>query len=200
MEPRAQSGFSLIETVIAIGVLVFVLGAIVSSVYVFYRSNAHALGQAYAINSARKGVEYMVRDIREAAFSDEGAYPIVTIAENEFLFYSDIDDDIFIEKVRYFIDGTTLKKGVIDSSGDPLTYDDGDEVITQVSDNVRNSEESVAVFSYYNASGTPVVSSADATSIVFVTMRLVVDVDPQNPPESFMLQSSATLRNVRVNQ
>ena len=194
---KPSKGFTLIETVVVIAIFIVVLGALVSSIRFFYRSNTHALEQSFAINSARIGIEKMVKDIREAAFSDEGSYPVISMATSSFSFYSDTDEDIFVEKVRYFLDGTNLNKGVTNSSGDPLVYDDNDEIVSLVSDNVRNISESVDLFSYFNASGIPMTNYASTTDLVFVTTEIVVNVNPARLPNNFTLRSSATLRNVR---
>ena len=197
---QANKGFTLLETVIVLAILVIVMGALVSSIRFFYRSNTHALEQSFAINSARIGIEKMVKDIREVAFSDEGAYPVISMASSSLVFYSDIDEDIFVEKVRYFLDGTNLRKGVVNSSGDPLTYDDNNELISLVSDNVRNNAEVTDIFSYFDTSGAPITNNASTTELRFVTVEMVVNVNPARLPNNFTLRSSATLRNVRESQ
>ncbi|MFC1730826.1 PilW family protein [candidate division KSB1 bacterium] len=200
LENGKQKGFSLIETVVVLAIFVIIMGAIVYSVKFFYKSNTHALEQSYAITSARKGVESMVRSAREAAYSDEGAYPVISMATSSFSFYSDIDSDIFIEKIRYFLDGTDLNRGVIDSSGDPLTYDDLNEEISTVSDDVRNIDESVVLFTYYDESGSEITNTASTTDVRYVVVDVVIDVNLLRLPDIFTLRSSATLRNVKEDQ
>lgn len=188
------------ETVIVLAIIVIVIGALISSILFFYRSNRYALEQSLAINSARIGIEKMTKDIREAAFSDEGSYPVISMATSSFSFYSDVDQDIFVEKVRYFLDGTDLKKGIVNSSGNPLIYDNNNEVISLVSDNVRDNAESVILFSYSDTSGAPITNTASTTDLRFVTVNVVVDVNTTRLPNKFTLYSSATLRNVRESQ
>lgn len=194
---KTNSGFTLIETVMVIAIVSLILGSVVSSITFFYRSNAHALEQAFAVNSARKGIERMIKDIRKVAYSVEGSYPVISMTTSSFSFYSDVDADTYAEKVRYFLDDTNLKKGVIDSSGTPPSYDDSNEVISIISDYVRNNAQSVVLFSYYNASGTPVTNTASTTDVVFVTADVVVNVNPLNIVNDFRLRSSATMRNIR---
>ena len=121
---KSKFGFTIIETLIVIAVFILIMIAVASSILYFYKSNTITLEQAYAINSARKGIEFMVRDIREVIYSDEGAYPVISMGANSFYFYSDIDRDNSVERIRYFIDGTDLKKGLTESSGDPPKYPD----------------------------------------------------------------------------
>ena len=197
---RGGRGFTLIETIVVLAIFIIVIGALVSSIRFFYRSNTHALEQSFAINSARIGIERMVKDIREAAFSDEGAYPVISMATSSFSFYSDVDEDIFVEKIRYFLDGTDLNKGITNSSGDPLTYNSDDEVVSLVSDNVRNNAESVDIFSYTDVSGDTMTNMASTTDLRFTTIEVIVNVNPIRLPNNFSLRSSATLRNVRESQ
>ncbi len=194
---RTKYGFTLIETLVVITITITIIGALVSSISFFYKSNTNALEQSFAINSARIGIERIVKDIREASFSDEGAYPVIAMATSSFSFYSDIDSDIFVEKVRYFIDGTNLNKGVINSSGDPLIYNSNNEVVSLVSDNVRNNVELIDLFVFFDESGVVMTDMSDATALRFVTVKVSVDVNLARLPESFVLNSSATLRNVR---
>ncbi len=194
---NVSRGFTLVETVMVIAISVLILGSFVASISLFYRSNTYALEQAFAVNSARKGIENMMKDIRKVSYSDEGSYPVISMTTSSFSFYSNVDTDAYIEKVRYFIDGTDLKKGVVNSSGTPLSYNDANEIISVISDNVRNNTQSVALFSYYNASGTPVTNTASTTDIIFVTADIVVNVNPLDIVNDFRLRSSATMRNIR---
>ena len=94
---NTKYGFTFIEAIVVVAVFGFVMIIIVSSLLSFYRSNTYTLEQAFAVNSARKGIETAVRDLREAAYSDEGSYPIVSIATSSVEFYSDIDRDDSVE-------------------------------------------------------------------------------------------------------
>jgi len=54
-----------------------------------------------------------------------------------------------IEKVRYFVEGTALKQGVVEPTGDPSGYT-GLEVVTNVSQNIRNISQEVDTFRYFD--------------------------------------------------
>ncbi|MFH1978840.1 MAG: hypothetical protein ABII97_00410 [Patescibacteria group bacterium] len=189
-----KKGVTLIETVVFIAIFAFAFGASTGLIIYFYRTNAYIIQQAYAVNSARKGIEAMTREIREATYSDEGSYPVVDAREQSFTFYSDIDKDEKIEKIRYFLEDTNFKKGETEADGNPPVYRSQDEIVSTLSDNVRNSGESI--FTYYNASSTEVADLDILTDIRLVRLSLVVNVDPDRPPEEFTLTTSAQLRNL----
>ena len=169
---------------------------IVSTLLYLYRTNDYAIEQASAVSSAQRGLDHIVREIREAAYASNGAYPIVSFSPNEFVFYADVDSDPFIEKVRYFMQGTALKRGVTDPVGDPPQYT-STEVVTQLSDNVRNVGHGVPVFVYYDNNGTQITDYTRIGDVRFVSVSVQVDVDPSRSPTPFLIRSSAALRNLQ---
>ena len=195
-----RGGFTLVETIVFISVFTLVMLVLVSSIIFFYRSNAYSVEQSFAVNNARKGVEYLVRDMREMTYSDEGAYPLVSGDANSITLYSDIDRDKNIEFVRYFLENGTLKKGVTKSSGDPLSYNSNAEVVSVVSLNVRNLEQSKSIFHYYNDTGGEIFNvGINLTKVAFITVDLIVNINPNRLPNEFTLHSSAALRNLKTN-
>ena len=194
-----NSGMTFVEMLVYISIFSIIILTITYSATSFYRYNAYGLEQSQAIDSARRGIEPAINNIREATYSDEGAYPIISAAGNSFSFYSDIDTDSNIEKIRLFLDGNVLKKGVTQSAGDPLTYSDQPEEIFILSENVRNAEESVNIFTYYDNTGAEVVDLSNVSGITFVTMNIIVNVNPARAPNNFTLRTSAALRNLKSN-
>jgi type II secretory pathway pseudopilin PulG len=187
---------TLIETVVWVAVTSSALMAIVTSVQYFYRTNNYAVEQAAAVSSAQRGIESMVKTVREAAYSSNGAYPVIAISTSSVAFYADIDSDPFIERLRFFLDGHSLKRGVIDPSGDPPTYGNP-ETISSVSDYVRNNEKGVTMFRYYDVNGTLMTNLSDISNVRFIEATVVVNINPYRLPNQFTLRSTAALRNLR---
>jgi type II secretory pathway pseudopilin PulG len=98
-----MKSFTLIETLVVITVFALVMGALAGFVLWAYQTQSFAFQQAVAIGEARKGIETMVKEIREARVGDDGSYPIELATDKEFIFYSDIDKDGDTERVRYFL-------------------------------------------------------------------------------------------------
>ena len=197
-----QQGLSFVEMLITIAIFTIVIGVVVGSILVFYRGNTFAVEQAFAVESARRGVEIMVRDIREASFSDEGQYPIVNVDNYSMLIYSDIDRDDDVERVRFFLSTTTNQfiKVTTNSTGTPPTYDGGDASTSTIADNVRNDEEGSDIFEFFDSAGAEVTNFSNITDIVFVRVSLVVNINPIRLPNEFTIRSSATIRNLKTNQ
>ena len=76
-----------------------------------------------------------------AAFTED-------IFSQSFTFYSDIDNDSLKEKIRYYLSGAILKKGVIKPNGNPLQYNPANEITKEIVHDVTNG--GMAVFNYYD--------------------------------------------------
>lgn len=195
MKHVSQRGMTLLETVIWIALFASAMFAIMTSVLYFYRTNNYALQQATAVASAQHGMDTVVKTLRETAYSSIGAYPIVSMAANDFVFYSNIDNDPYIEKVHFYVSGTKLYEGVVDPSGDPPSYS-GSETTYMISDYIHNLDQNVTTFTYYDASGAKITDMSKVANVRFVTIDLVVNVDPNKLPNQLTLQSSTALRNL----
>jgi type II secretory pathway pseudopilin PulG len=194
---RSNRGFTLVEVIVVSSLTVLLVGAVSFAIMYFYRVNAFAIEQAMAINDARKGVESLIEDIREAAYSDEGSYPLIAAGTSTFEFYSDVSGDTGVEKIRYYMDGEMLKKGVTFSTGTPPTYTAQPEVEYIVADNVRNVALGDDIFVYYDSTGAVVAdTAADLIEITYVEMSVIVNINPERLPNDYTLYSSATMRNI----
>ncbi len=188
---------SFIEMLVVIAVFGMLTIAIVDSILYFYKANTSSIEQEYQVENARRGIEVLVQDIREATYADNGSYPLASIASSSITFYSDTDGDNSVEKIRYQLSNLKLLRNVVDSSGTPPAYT-GQGATTTVSNFIRNSTEAIPVFRYYNASNVEVTDPALIATVVSVTVTLVVDITQNHTPGQFTLKGSATLRNLRA--
>jgi len=197
-----KKAFTLIESLITIAIFILVLGATVGLILGLYRAHYYTFQQAQAIEEARNGVETMVKEIREARAGDDGSYIIEKADDFEFIFYSDIDKDKETERVRYFIDGTDFKKGVIEPTGEPSKYitDPGDpsfaEKIFILSKYIRNQPP---IFHYFDGDMQELPPPARLKDTKLMRVYLVINVDPNQLPQDFVLESDAQLRNLKEN-
>jgi len=187
--------FTLIEALMTISILIFSLAATTGFIMGLYRAHSFTFQQALAISEARQGIETMVKEIREARPGDDGSY-IIEIAEDyQFIFFSDIDKDGAVEKVRYFIDNTDFKKGVINPSGEPARYS-GEETIFILSKYVRNAPP---IFRYFDGDLQELPAPARLKDTKLMQLYLVINIDPDRPPQDFILENDIQLRNLKEN-
>lgn len=329
-----KKGFTLIETIVAIFIFVLAMGATSAFVILAYRTQSYAFQQARAISEARRGVEQMVKEIREAKLGDDGSFVIEKATDYEFIFYSDIDKDAETERVRYFIkpaggetgslsdqcvsftsggscsvsfsnflrgtlesaevtvsvegdlnspnetvdiyvegvklgtlcedrecgqcrgsfeDPTTFditsqaadndisftatassrvnpfcdwqeenhsfkarfefhwteapgteskaifKKGIIQPTGWPIQYLSENEEIVVISENIQNEIRGEPVFTYYDGDNNLLGPEDRLEKTTFIKLKLIINVNPNRPPEDFILESSTQIRNLKIN-
>ena len=199
MRKKIKSGFTLVETIVYIALFGLVFIAIMNAILTFYQSNRFTLEQMSQLDSARKGVAAMVQELREADYSASGTYPIEFADSNTITFYANIDADPETERMRYFLSGNDFRRGVIQPVGSPATYPLGNEVVATTSQYVRNVEQGVSIFQYYDTNGNLMAVPPITINVRYVRVNLIVNVNPATMPNEFTLRSSATIRNVKSN-
>lgn len=201
MTRKARQGFTLIETLFVLGIL-GVLGAAVAA---FQRDtiglNSIIQDSLSSQQEMRTTVKDFLSEARSAGPSATGAYPLATAATSTFMFYSDIDLDGARERIRYFLSGTTLRKGVVKPTGSPPTYDASTEQVSDVVHGVV--DDGNPIFEYYDAGydGTsmPLAQPVDIPSVRLVKISLTSDRDPLRPPGPVSITAQASFRNLKDN-
>jgi len=198
---NSKSGFSVMEVLVSIFILTLIGLAVSSFAKDIFSLNRITSDSLTAQDETRRALKTMSAEIRTASPSSLGAYALAQSATSSFTFYSNIDGDSFKERVRYFLDGTTLKKGVIKPIGTPLTYSPANEVISELIPSVANATTSI--FSYYdkNYDGTTqaLIEPIDIATVRLVKITIVVDKDPQTPPSPMTLTTQISIRNLKDN-
>lgn len=192
------SGFTIAEMIVVIGLFSILSLVIANSIHSLYLYNAYTFAQAYQVQNARKGVQVMVRDLREMTFADDGTFPLARMEDNLVGFYSDIDRDSSVEYIEYeLVSSTTLNKRVYNASGSPLTYDLSTPAESYVlSEYVQNILQGTSTFAYFDASGNSLTDAADIIDVRYIQVQVIVNIDPIRDPGQYMLRSSAALRNL----
>lgn len=195
--PPPPSGFTLLEVTITMGIMILIVMAVgVFSVSVF-RHNRVLSNRIDAEIQMRRLVAQFTKEVRTASASSLGAYSIESASATSLVFYANIDADSLKERVRYFLDGTTLKKGTIKPSGTPLTYNPVNEQVATLVQAVRNTD----VFSYYPQAypetAPPLAFPVDVTAVRLVRLRVVIDQTPGESPNQFEIQTTVQIRNLK---
>ncbi len=195
---RLNTGFTLIETLITMAIFVSMLLIVtkftldISDFSVFFGEDLTAEQEL------QLSLRPVIREIRSMGPSNVGSYPIMTASADSFTFYSDGDGDGLFERIRYYMEGSIFKKGILKPSGNPLSYNPADEKTFELTHNVINGS---AIFSYYNKTYTgfenPLPSPIDIPSIKMIKAELSVDQNPNALPGPISFAISAMIRNFR---
>ncbi|MBP9748432.1 MAG: prepilin-type N-terminal cleavage/methylation domain-containing protein [Candidatus Pacebacteria bacterium] len=195
---KKNTGFTLVEILFAVSIFIvvsLVMGAFARNTWVY---NSFISSSFNNLNAGRTTLKTMVAEIRTASSGDNGAYVVSAASNTSFTIYSDIDNDALKERVRYFVSGNSLRRGVIKPTGSPLGYT-GTEVITTLIPNITNA----TVFEYYdkNYDGTTasLASPIQIPSVRLVKITVTIDENPNRAPGPITLTSQVTLRNIKDN-
>ncbi len=199
---KKNKGFTLVEVAIGGAMMVAIGGAIAGLQYIMIQNQLSIFGGTTKVEYANSTARELVREIRTARDGDNGAYVIEAASANSITFYTDSDFDGKAEKIRYFLSGTDLKKGIIKPVGYPVTYPTNTEIIKTTAENVRNS--STPIFYYFNSSfptdtiNNPLNSPIDISKIAMI--QIYLRINPKNDPKSdYIVDSAAEIRTIKNN-
>ncbi len=202
MKKNFKKGFTLVELLVSLGIISLIVFALSNFQRDTFTLNFTLQSSLNAQLDARRVVKVMVAELRKVVPSAVGSYPIESPSTTSVTFYSDVDSNGVIDRVRYYLTGTTIRKGVITPSGSPLTYNPANEVVTNLINNVVSSS-TLPVFQYYSSSydGTtaPLATPVDIPSIRLVKISVIIDNDPNKSPTQIVVTSSVSLRNLKDN-
>lgn len=196
---------TVVEMLIAIFIFILMMGGAAYLLAQIYKNYGFAMEQGMSVNAVQHSLKIMIEEIRGACQSDSGAYPIQEADENNVTFFADIDEDGVTERVHYYKEGESVKKGVSRPSGNPAVYPEGDETVTTITNHVVNTSLE-PLFYYYNTNypadqennplSAPVSPLLD---IRLVKIDLFYNLDPLRAPDNIRLESFVELRNLKDN-
>ena len=200
---KSGAGFTLIEAIIYIfgfGLIAYGLIALVSQIFLSTTSQTNLLSD---IDQARKVSFQIVSEFRNAGTGSNGAYALDTAGDQQLVFYANIDSDPSVEKIRYFLQSGSLKKGVTKYSGG--TYNPAAEKVSNVQRNVANGPTN-PLFYYYDGSyvGSSTQSSlsqpVSVTQVKMVKIELnIFNVAGVKNTNTYRINTSSAIRNLKTN-
>lgn len=196
-----QAGISLIEVVMTTALITVVISLILAFQNGILEDQQFILNSYISIQNVNQATQQFVKEIRNSQASDSGGYPLEIVNDNEIAFYSNVDKDSQIEKVRYFLDGTNLVKGITDPSPHPIQYLAQNEKTIIVAENLIL--DSTPVFYYYGdnylANQTPLPQLQRATQTKLVEINLTSNSNPNYLKENYQSHALAQIRILKDN-
>jgi type II secretory pathway pseudopilin PulG len=198
MKQIHQKGYSMLELVVVLSIFIILVFIATDFIIQGLRSNAFAYEQDTAVQNARRVADSLVKEVRKCSQAENGFYLLDTVNIQSFAFYSDIDADDKTEKVRYFLDNTTFKKGVIKATGSPIAYPIGNESITTIANYMNNG--SSTIFEYYDKNGVKLIDpTSSIRAIRMIRLNMKINVNPNRAPDDYFVRANIQLRNLKDN-
>ncbi len=203
IKTKGSEGITLVE-ILVVMVIVGILGSALVTMQYFLSQNQVVVFRSYLnVDDANSSVTLLVRELRTASVSDNGAYALADIQDQQITFYSDIDFDGQVERVRYFLSGSQFSKGIIEPTGQPATYPSANEKVKVLSNNVQN--DTTPVFYYYNEDwpqdtvNNPLQVPGGLSETKLIRIYLRLNPLANDPTNDYVLESNVQLRMLKEN-
>lgn len=199
---KNNRGFSMLEMIVVLGLFIIFSGVIAELLIWGNHGKDVIFEQLNKQNDGRIATQDFLNDLRRSSYSSIGAYPIEVATANQIVFYSNIDADSWKEKIRYFVSGTTLKRGVTKPSGTPLSYNSAAEAVNEVAHDLNNT---TTLFYYYDQSYDGVSNTSsmsfpiDISKIRMIGIKLWLDLRPNVSPAPLYIEGKTEIRNLKSN-
>lgn len=195
-----KSGFTLVEVIFGVAMLIITSAVVTNFSRNIFETESYLQTSFRAEDSARNILRGLTAEIRSMNYSALGGYPISEATSDSLTFYSDINGDGHTEQLRYFLDGTLLKKGVVYPTGDPLSYNQAAERISVLASGIISGSD---VFYYYgneyNGTGDPLEEPIDLLSVSLIKIEITLNISGTKIVVPYVIESQASMRNLKQN-
>ncbi|MBP9760546.1 MAG: prepilin-type N-terminal cleavage/methylation domain-containing protein [Candidatus Pacebacteria bacterium] len=190
-------GYTLVEMMLVLAITGIIMPALYLGIHSLYDTHGLAFARSLALVEASNALEDIVRDVRAMVYGADGSVPLVAVGTSTVTFYADTDFDGQVERVRYFLDGTVLRKGVMEPDASSQ-YVTGSETITSIAEGVTNGATNTNIFTYYNATGTVMAAnSGNVLTMRRVSATINTETMYRGKTGTATLSSSASMRNLK---
>lgn len=193
MKIRFKKGISLIEMTVTAGLFVVISGLMLVMIVRSY--NAYSFSKQ-TIDAQEKASAAM-RDFEK---NTRGATQILTSTASELAFYSYLLEDRqpAPSRVRYYVEGGDLMKGVVHptGAGPVFSYPDNLEFSKAIAQNVTNGD---ALFQYFNDASVQIGNPTPVDAVRMIKLTVTIDKDTARPPEAITSSTNVNLRNLKTN-
>lgn len=198
---HTQRGFTLIELLVATAISVILGAGFLGMQYIFSSNQVSAWKSYHNVDEANRITAQISKELRNMHESETGSYPLLTASDQEIVFYSDVNLDGNVDRVRYTLSGSSLIKGVVYPTGEPLTYNLAAEQVQTLSQNIRNNAD--PLFYYYNedwptdTTGNPLPAVDRISDTKHIKLFVRTNVKTNNADNDFIIESEITIRMLR---
>ncbi len=202
MKKNFKKGMTMIEVMVSIAIFSMAIAGFSMLFSRSWKFNSFAYEEGESTRMASNTINNIVSDLRKVRQADNGEYPVKSAANNDLVVYIDIDRDNATERVHYFLQNGSLRRGISKPSGNPVTYPASDSTVATLANYIVN-DSSHPIFYYYNKNypgdtannplSTPVSS---VKNIRLVRVNLMINIKPGVAPDNISVESFAELRNL----
>ncbi len=196
-------GFTLVEMIVALFGFTLIAVGLIALVSNIFTASSQQGGLLAVADQARKIAFGIVDELRNAQSSSTGAYSLATAGSQTLTFYTNLDSDSAVERVRYFSQNGKLYKGILKPEGSPLVYNPANEKVYAAQNDLANGAN--PVFYYYDGDfdGTSddyLVQPVNVTQAKMVKVKLdIYNKAGVKNVNTFSVTASGVVRNLKTN-
>lgn len=198
---KINKGVGFAEMIVVVAIFSVISIAVANFGAEIFNFNSTAGSNLTAQSEGRRVIKTMVKELRSISPSSSGSYALSQVGTSSIIFFTDTNNDGVKERIRYFLQGTEIKRGVIVPSGNPLSYTASGETIITIIRGVQNGN--TPIFEYfdqsYTGSSSALAQPVQATAVRLVKINLILDSDPNKEGGIINVTSQVTLRNLKDN-
>lgn len=200
---KYNHGFTLIETLVGLGIFILLVGIVSGLGRDIFYHNYNISQNLVAESEAKIALAKLSRELRSTQTAITGAYPLESVSSSSLTFYSDINNSGKPARLRYFVEGNDLKRGVVVPTGEPYVYDLPQESVKTVISNLLATTTPIYSFfnnAYYGADEVGVLGeNVEIKDIRLVRINFFIRPDNRQPSNYYELTSQVMLRNLKDN-
>lgn len=197
---KNQKGFTLIEVIVSVfifSLLAYGVILLMSSLFTDYNKQSSLLDDT---DQARKVLTSFTDELRSSTTGADGSFALNQAGNTQIIFFSSVGNGGTIYRYRYYVNGTTLYRGIVAPTAN--FYNTASEVVTPVQTDLANG--ATPAFFYYdgNYDGTtaPLAQPVNLTQVKFVKMNLIIkNKAGLQGSGTFTVTAGATIRNLKNN-
>ncbi len=200
MRNVTQRGFTILEMLVAVSIFGFLtIGIATMFLDVFIGSKQQFLAVSN-VDQARLVTSQFLNELRNATTGVDGSFSLGQADDTQIIFYSKSLNSATVNRFRYYLAETTLYKGTIIPTGNPLVYNVASESVKIVQNDVKNTP----IFFYYNDTYTEGQSAlpqpVNLNNVKFVKINITVLTQVKNNSNTtFSISRGVAIRNLKTN-
>lgn len=185
-----QRAFTLIELLVSIAIFTIITTIGTNMIITAKKSIKFSEEQENATENARKAMNIMSQELKEARHSEGTDIAIKAMDDQNLVFYADNDNDGEAEKIQYTVSDYDLIK-IVTEPGPAKDYT-GSISSSTLSHYVNNLSD--PVFYYYDAYMSTATQPYD---VRLIRAKLKINVTPSIMPNDYLLTMDVNLRNLK---
>jgi Tfp pilus assembly protein PilW len=201
-----HKGVTVIELLVSVFIVTLIMGAVPIFFKQIFTSSSQKTQFLNDSDESRYIISRFTSEIRSAAYGADGSYPLNQAGDTQIIFFTTLggSSTTTVKRIRYYVSGNTLYKGIINPSASAPIYNSASEVVISVARDLASTTGSSG-FSYYDGnydgSSTAVAFTqpVNVNLVKYVKLNLSFVKQTNKATSTASDSGGGTIRNLKIN-